>query len=1196
VGRISFAAGIDVRLLGPIEAERDASRIQLGGPKQRAALALLAARPGAVVSTDRLLDALWGEAPPPTAATALQGHISQLRRLLGAGAIVTHGSGYALGLEPGAVDAGRFEQLLEESRGLPPSERVDRLHAALGLWRGPALADVAIDGAGLRELAERLEERRLEAQEELFDAQIASGRHVEVVAELEAFVRAEPTRERPVGQLMLALYRGGRQADALAAYRRFRQELNGTLALQPTRALRDLERQILVQDPELAPPANVRPGQPRRLPLTVAAIGLEPPGDDLDAEAYAQATARAREAVRLVFERHGAVVERAGSAVVGLFGTPTPQDDDAARAVAAAQAAVEAVPESRGGIASGDSFGSESAAIEQALRLQAGAAAGALEVDALTRSRAQPRSLRLDRPLAGRTAEQRRLLDLYDGAVQHRRSATVVLVGPAGIGKSRLAEALAASVSEHTRVLRTRCPPYGDGIGLLPAAELVRGAATLPADANPAAARARLEGLLAGDDRAAPAVEQLLDVLGLADEPADGAPGWAVRRLLEAVTVGSSTLVAIDDLHWAAPAFVEVVERLAEPMEAALTVVATTRDRPPPVQAEVVQLAPLDRAACEAIVVELLGGTVEQASLQRLVERAGGNPLFLEELVQDLRAAGRLRLDDVWRLDDSGETLPESIRSLLAMRIEHLPERERDLLGRCSVLGRSFTYAAVDELADGDVEDPLAGLVASFLLQPAAVEDDLEFRHGLIRDAAYASLPLTLRAELHERVAASLDRGTAGAREREALAVHHLDQAYRARATLAADDPQLAAAAAELATRAASLGHTLLAHGDAAAAGSLLARALELDPDRPLARIELGRARYDAGDLSAADEAWALAEEGPFAERARVGRLEVLLHTDPGCDLEGVGADLDALAGSLRERGDDGGLIEALLAHAYVSLTRGRIAELVATLDEALALAQTAGRSRAEAEILFLVCGASWYGPLPVADGIRRCEEVLADARDRPIVEAAALQALGVLRALAGEPELARATVEASRSIRRDIGQDLGAAASAIDAGLVELLAGEYAAAEQVLRAGYAELERLGEKGYFSTIAALLAEAVEAQGRPEEARELARASASAAAPDDVASHVSWRVADARALTRLGSLDEAQARAREAVAIADATDFSLLRADAWAAAGEFGRAAGILEQKGLAASAIPAWTRLPTAENPPRSGELGALRD
>lgn len=827
-------------MLGPVAAGRGTSPIRLGGPKQRAALALLAGRPGTVVSADSLIHALWGEAPPRTAATALHGHISKLRQLLGDNVIVTRTPGYALGCAPDHVDATRFERLVEESRTLAPLERAERLRAALSLWRGSAFADVAGVAASLHELAGRLDELRLVAQEELFEAEAALGRHVEIVAELEELVRCEPTRERAVAQLMVALYRSGRQVDALAAYRRFRQELNAVLALEPTQALRDLERQILLQDPALAPPTALRPAKQRRLPLTVAAVGLEIAAGELDAEAYAHAIARAREAVRLVFERHGAVVERAGSAVVGLFGASAPAEDDAARALAAARAALDAVEQrdggsavrGRAGVASGDSFGNESPAIDEALRLQAHAPPGGLEVDERTRLRARPRELRLDRALVGRTPQRCRLRELYDTAVAERRSAVAVLVGPAGIGKSRLVEDLASSVKRGTRILRSPCRSYGDGSGLLPAAELVRGAAGVSPDATAATARTRLSEVLAGDERAAAAVERLLDVLGHGDETVEAPVGWAVRCLLDAVAGNSPTLVLVEDVQWASPAFREVVERLAERGPGALVVVATSRDDPSDrLGTSALHVGPLAAEACAAIVVEALGGEVEPASLQRLVERSGGNPLFLEELVHDLRASGRLQLDGAWRLCGPHETLPQSIRPLLAARVERLAERERDLLTRGSVLGHSFTLAELGELVD-DVEESLSGLFAAGLLQPAAANGDIEFRHMLLRDAAYASLPLGVRAELHERVASRLDDvADAGLREREALAIHHLDLAFRARVALMAGDTQLSAAARALAARAASLGRALLADGDAAAAAALLARASELDPD-----------------------------------------------------------------------------------------------------------------------------------------------------------------------------------------------------------------------------------------------------------------------------------------------------------------------------------------------------------------------------
>ena len=1201
--------GLELRLLCPLAAEVDGVPLRLGGPKRRAVLALLATRPGTVVSADWLVDALWGDEPPPTAATALQGHVSSLRRLLQADAIVTRAPGYVLQLDPEAIDARRFERLVEEARAQPPPERAATLRLALGLWRGPALADLLGSVDSLREEAERLEGLRLAASEELFDAELALARHAALVPELEAFVRAEPLRERAVGQLMLALYRSGRQADALATYRRFRDELNDALGLEPDQDLRELERRILVQDSELAPPvAESRRAAPRRLPLSVAAVGFEPDGPaDLDAEAYAQTTARAREAVRLVLESHGGTVERAGAALLALYGAPAPSEDDALRAVLASRAALAAVDalrdesgvripvRARAGVASGESFGGESPAVEHALRLQAGAAPGELALDEATWVRSRPRELRLDRPFAGRDPERRRLAELHADAVREGRGAFAALVGPAGIGKSRLAEELVASVLP-PRLLRTRCLSYGDGIGLLPAAELVRGAAGLAADATADTARSRLAEVLPDDERRAAAVEQLLVVLGLGGEAAERDHGWAVRRLLEAAARRAPLLVVVDDLHWADAAFLEIVERLAEPVDAPVVVVATTRRLPDSrLGGEVLELAPLDLAACTQIVEGLLGGEIEPRSLGLLVERSGGNPLYLEELVLDLRASGRLHADAAWRLDDAGAAPPPSLHSLLAAHLESLPEAERDLLCRCSVLGRSFRLGELAALAgDDDTAEPLAGLLRAGLLQPSPGQDDLEFRHVLIRDAAYASLPLEPKADLHERFALHLDSDADAGPERDALAVYHLDQAFRARATLAPHAPQLATSAAALAARTRSLGRALFARGDAAAASALLARTVELDPGDALAAVELGRARLDVGELQAADEAFALAAAGPLAERAQLGRLEVRLHTDPASDLDAAGREIATLLAGLRGLGDDAGTVEALLASAYVSLMRGRIGELTATLEEALPVARRAGRSRAEAEMLFLLCGAWWYGPIAVDDGIARCEEVLEQAREHPVVEAAALQAVAVLRAMRGEFDVARELVAASRAIRREIGQLVGAAASAIDAGVVELLAGDHAAAERVLRGGYAELERLGETGYFSTLATLLAEALEAQGRLDEARGFAAAAAAAAAEGDAASQVGWRVTEARALAQAGAGAEAERVAAEAVRIADATDFLLLRGEAWAAAADVAAVRGdasaaasaranavaVLERKGLAPPAIAAWARTP----------------
>jgi predicted ATPase/DNA-binding SARP family transcriptional activator len=268
--------GVEFRILGPLEVLREGEPQPLGTPKQRALLALLLIRRGQVVSSDALVDLLWGAEPPPTAANALQGHVSRLRKLLGPNDIgarlVTGANGYRIDCEADELDAARFEALVREGRAAGENgrdaEAAELLRDALSLWRGPALADFAFEPFAEHE-AGRLEELRLAALEERIGAELAVGRHAEVVAELTALAADHPVRERLQAQLMLALYRSGRQADALAAYRRARDTLVDELGLEVGAELRELERAILAQDPELRlePPPELR-AAPLPAPVT----------------------------------------------------------------------------------------------------------------------------------------------------------------------------------------------------------------------------------------------------------------------------------------------------------------------------------------------------------------------------------------------------------------------------------------------------------------------------------------------------------------------------------------------------------------------------------------------------------------------------------------------------------------------------------------------------------------------------------------------------------------------------------------------------------------------------------------------------------------------------------------------------------------------------------------------------------------
>ena len=278
---------MDVRILGPFEVRESGRLLALGRGKQTALLARLVLDANRVVPMDVLIDDLWGEYPPETAVKMVQVYVSQLRKLLPAETLRTRTPGYLLELPPGAVDLERFEALLAEGRSALAAGRANeasaRLREALALWRSPALAE--FEEPFLHVEAARLGELRLSALEERIDADLALGRHAELASELEALVARHPLRERLRGQHMLAVYRLGRQADALASYQAFRRRLSEELGIEPSSRLRELERRILRQDRDLEvvggasrrPPPLARPSPERSPSVTRPATGSASP-------------------------------------------------------------------------------------------------------------------------------------------------------------------------------------------------------------------------------------------------------------------------------------------------------------------------------------------------------------------------------------------------------------------------------------------------------------------------------------------------------------------------------------------------------------------------------------------------------------------------------------------------------------------------------------------------------------------------------------------------------------------------------------------------------------------------------------------------------------------------------------------------------------------------------------------------------
>jgi DNA-binding SARP family transcriptional activator/tetratricopeptide (TPR) repeat protein len=1225
---------MEVRLLGSLELAEDALPVAVGGVRQRAVLALLVLHANQVVPAERLLVELWGEDAPPTAVNALQAAVSRLRRALPKGRLITRPVGYLFRAAPDEVDVERFEQLLASGREAlargAAADAAGLLRQALGLWRGPALADFRFDPFAQAEIA-RLEELRLDCIEERIEADLALGAAGELVGELQRLTAEQPLRERLRGQLMLALYRSDRQADALAVYRDLRELFAEELGLEPAPALRELEAAILRQDPLLGAPQA--PSQvtapvpaPVRKPVTVlcvelgvaagAAVGLDP-------EALGVVVGDALTVLESILERHGGKLAAvAGERVLGVFGVPTLHEDDALRAAQAALAgcsalaAVAATLEQdrglsltmRGGVATGDALvggpeppGFSSDAIGRAVELAAAAsageilvseatlqlAAGALEVEHAGPGRfrlraaqigARPRAVRLDAPLVGRDGQRRRLGEAFTRALRERAPVLATVLGEAGIGKTRLARELAAYLAGEATVLGGSCLSYGEGITFAPLRELVGHAGA------GAGTREELEALLVGEVDAGRVAECLSAALSPRGQGVFSAAEifWGTRRLLETLARREPLVVVFDDLQWAEPTFLDLVETLAAQAEdAPMLLLCLARPElleqrpvwPAGARRTVsIQLEPLadDDAAT------LLDALVEVPTAwgrRQLLEAAAGNPLFLEQLVASL---GEQRRPD-------GLPLPPTIQALLAARLERLGPGERAVLASAAVLGMSFAVAAITELLPEQARAPLGrhlqALAAKGLVevrQPnTTAEEDFRFRHVLVQQAAYRSVPKSLRADLHERFARWLARVAGQGAGNDEILGYHLEQAYQYRTELGRAGPQERALAAQAAERLAAAARAALTRSDLPAGARLLERAVALLPLQDATRSALlptlGLALLESGRLADADrilgEAIERASAGNdprLAARARVEQQFLWLQAEPRKGIERARRVAGAALGILGEHGDDLGLCRAWCLRAKIAWTEGLVAAADEAWRRAAEHARRAGDERELFEILGWRASAAVFGPTPVAEAIGRCTELRDQVRASPVAVAAMLHPLGLLHALEGDFDRARRLIREGNEILDDLGQ-LQSAVSHHEA-LVEMLAGQPATAEARLRAGYAKLEEMGEGTLLATTAAMLAQAIHAQGRHQEADSLCLVSKRTAAAEDLPTQAMWRRVRAKILGQQGRTGEAEALAREAVRLSEPTDLLTMRADALVDLAE------VLELRGSAAEA------------------------
>ena len=1136
-----------VRILGPVDAVDGDRVVALRRRMQRAVLAILALHAGRTVSSEAIVDAVWGERPPTHAHDSLHNYVHQLRSALGTDRIATlkQPAGYRLDTQ---VDLDQFEAATEAALAADDgAQRARLLREALALWRGPPLDDVGDTPFAVLE-APRLEDLRTGARRHLAAAELAAGRHSQVVDEIDALAAEQMYDEQIWEQLMLAYYRAGRHAEALTAFKRAERALD-EIGLEPSPELRERQRQILTHDPALLLPQAVpaAAASVRKTVTVMIAAPAEASGSDVDPERLRTLADRSFGEARAVVERHGGAIERLpDGSLIAVHGVPTAHEDDALRAVRAAlelntRNGTADLAARRFGIATGEvladpSRGVYGAPVAAARQAQQAAAAGEILLHPsslrLVRSAvktepagkaffrltglvegAPPLERHLEAKLVDREHELAALRSAFDEVLRGARPRVVTVVGEAGIGKTRLARELLEPHEADVTILVGRCVAYGEGAANLPVREMLE---------------------QAGGD-----LTSLLEGTGSVGEAQ-----LSIRRYFESLALQRPLALVFEDIHWAEPALLDLIEYLSRELDD-VPVFVLCLTRPDLLESRAGwPVGPALEPLSDDDTRRLLGalpGELDPREEARIVVIAEGNPLYAEQLRAYAVEGGGLG------------PVPPTVEALLASRLDRLEADEREALRRAAVVGRSFSRQALaalwPEQDAGSVSRLLEVLREKGLVR--ALRNGVRFHHVLIRNVAYASLTKAERADHHARLAGFLVAEAAS----DELVGYHLEEAYGYRVEIGLVD----AAAHELAEaaggRLGAAGIAAAKRGDAPAAVDLLGRATKLLPEGTSLRLallcELGVALRAVGELGRAEEVVARAalEAGPAgdgraAARARLELANVRLLSQPG---DRAGELIDAAKAAIpvfEAAHDERGLARAwrLIAYAEGAM-RCRYGPSADAAERALVHCLRSGWSTAT--FLGEVAVALYYGPTPVADGVRRCRSLLrrADLGGEAVV----CTSLGGLEAMRGRFREARSLLDRARAVYEELGQ--AAVAHAMTDGVrgeTELLAGDPAAAAAMFRESYDALTAIGDRAYVATRAAQLAEAVLLEGRPLEALEWSRIAEEQAGADDVPIQFSWRAVRARVLAA-DDPEGAEALARTAAELAESTDALAQRA-------------------------------------------------
>ena len=673
------------------------------------------------------------------------------------------------------------------------------------------------------------------------------------------------------------------------------------------------------------------------------------------------------------------------------------------------------------------------------------------------------------------------------------------MLGPAGIGKSRLVKQFVSDVQGRARVVVGHCLPYGEGITYWPLKEIV----------DELGGVAGVERLMPGDEQDTLAVAMVSAAIGRSHSTASAQDvQWAVRRLLESLARKLALVVAFDDIQWAEPPLLDLIQYLASYVRTApVAIVCLARDdllerRPAWATAfgrgATVRLRPLSDTDSARLLRGLAGRQGRRLRRFEILAAAEGNPLFLEHLV-------------AMRADDPAGVTPPSINALLAARIDGLPRPARRVIEAAAVEGRGFHRGVVSALlADGgaiDVDAALAELERRELVRPAqrAFEGDegYRFTHLLVRDAAYELIPKRRRAELHVGFANWLLSVAAERRELDEIIGYHLEQAHTYRRQLGrVDSGPHRALAADASGHLSAAGRRVLDAGDRAAAANLLRRAAALrtpdEPERTTLLIDLGgvlreEGRFDEAQDSLA-EAMRLADarsDTALRARAQVERLLALLQVDPEAVARQAARHGGRIAGALQQAGDHAGLGRLWHLRGLLAWIRAQAGDASECWRRAAAEAALAGDRRMVDDALGWEASAVAHGPTPVDEGFERCDAILKRLHGNPWAEALVHHQVAALYAMRGEFERAFALLDDANTVLAGFSPTVDAAVSHPEV-VVSMLASDPARAERHLRSGRRQLEAMGEKAVLASTEAMLAMAVLAQGRSAEADRLAR--------------------------------------------------------------------------------------------------------